>query len=107
MHLKIEKLVKRLINTQYGEKTKVGVLHKGTWYSCFEGPQTKTWREGQEIEVEVRQNGNFWNIVFPKGNGFATEKVQEMADVRKELSEIKKSLEVIKQLLVSLHDENL
>lgn len=69
MKIKIEKILKKEINTKYGPKTMVSVkdAHTDTWVSGFENAIMDSWQEGQEIEVETEVKGKYINFVFPKG----------------------------------------
>lgn len=68
MRIKIKKISKKQVNTKFGVKNNYGILDENTgeWYSCFEHPLMKDWREGQEIDVNVKVNGQYKNIEFPK-----------------------------------------
>ena len=38
------------------------------WYQCRGNPVNKTWKEGDSVTVEVEQNGEWNNIIFPREN---------------------------------------
>lgn len=90
--LTLTKVFRKNIDTKNGPAVKVGVKAKeygDTWLSCFENGHTKEWAEGQTVQiVEVKQNGQWHNIILPKngngnGNGASNSQVME------ELKEIK------------------
>lgn len=68
MQIKIKRMSKRQVNTKNGPKNSYGILNEdnGIWYSCFEHPDMINWREGMTVEANVKQNGQYWNIEFPK-----------------------------------------
>lgn len=68
MKIKIKKISKKEVNTKFGLKNNYGILneHDNQWYSCFEHPDMKEWREGMEVEANVKVNGQYKNIEFPK-----------------------------------------
>lgn len=68
MKIKIKKISKKQIETKFGLKNSYGILNEydNQWYSCFEHLDMKNWREGMEVEANVKVNGQFKNIEFPK-----------------------------------------
>jgi hypothetical protein len=74
MKLHIDKLIRKEVPSKFGgTSTKVSIHSNGVWYSCFARPWTEGvmagWKEGMEIDVPVVQNGQYWNIEFPKPSG--------------------------------------
>lgn len=102
MKLIISKLGSKSVETQYGKKNRVSFQCNGEWYSAFQNPQTDLWKNGMEIEVDVKKNGNFNNIIFPKessnGNGHS-EGGREPPLVIDYLVQIQKEVLAIKALL--------
>jgi hypothetical protein len=101
MNLKIERISTKPIETSKGPATKVGVFSGGKWYSCFAGDWNSGWKEGQTIDVEVKQNGQYLNIVPPKkqygGDSALLDSMSgQLAQMMKELLEIK-ALLMVKQ----------
>lgn len=68
MRIKIKKINKKEVNTKFGVKNNYGILNEtdNQWYSCFEHPLMKEWKEGMEVEADVEINGQYKNIKFPK-----------------------------------------
>ena len=56
-------------NSKTGEVfKKIGVYANGKWYSCGQNRDNALWKEGDEIDVEVKEvktsdGRSFWNIV--------------------------------------------
>lgn len=40
--------------------------HGAKWISGFEGAETKTWKEGDTVEVDIKENGEYLNFTTPK-----------------------------------------
>ena len=38
----------------------------GRKMSGFSNPTAKTWQQGDEVEIEVEKNGEYWNFKTPK-----------------------------------------
>lgn len=67
MKIQIVRISKKSVLTKKGPANKISVQDQnGTWYSCFYHPMTDAWKQGDVIDVEVKQNGDFWNIITPK-----------------------------------------
>lgn len=41
--------------------------HGDKWLSGFDGPQTKNWKVGDKVEIEIEQKGDYLNFSVPKG----------------------------------------
>ena len=70
MQMKLEKLDRSRTVTFNDKKTgqpktlpKLGAYDGSQWYGCFQADWNKDWNEGDTVEVEVEQRGNFWNII--------------------------------------------
>jgi hypothetical protein len=101
MRLKIERLSRKEVNTPNGRQPtawKLGVLNEKVWYSCFANDWNQGWKEGQTIDVEVKQNGNFWNILPPK------KQAQSNDDLDAKLSQLMIEILEIKKLIVGMKD---
>jgi len=75
MKLKIDKIITRSKNkdgedyiSKFGKPyVNVSINSDGVWYSCFDyNGQTRNWAEGQEIDVEIEEKGQYKNIILPK-----------------------------------------
>lgn len=95
--LKIEKLSIKDGNTNGRNWRKLGIFCDGVWYSAFSGPNTETWKVGDDITVNVEKNGDYLNIVFPKAataksagpaNIESTALLKEILDVGKKIISI-------------------
>lgn len=96
MKLTITKIDRKPINTVKGQSTMVFVKAReygDVSLSCFENEFTKSWTVGMTMDVEVKQNGKYLNIVLPKVAG------EKSGDSISELREIKGLLEKILQVL--------
>lgn len=88
--LTLTRVFRKSIETKKGPAVKVGVKateYGDTWLSCFENAYTKDWEEGKKVEVvEVKQNGQWHNIVLPKngsnGNGGNDQVMKELKYIR-------------------------
>jgi hypothetical protein len=99
MKLKIEELARKEVNTPNGRNPtawKVGVRSGGKWYSCFEAEWNKGWNVGQVLDVDVEQNGQFWNIVPPKKKSSDSIVLDEIKGM---LSQVMTELLAIKAML--------
>lgn len=95
----IQKLIKKRFDVknpkpgQSKQGVRYGIAFNGTWYSAFEADWNRHWKEGDEIEVEVKEtqvNGQtYYNIQAPqsaKGGGVDPAVLQKIVS---ELAEIK------------------
>ena len=55
-----------LINKNGKPYSFIKVHSGGKIYSAFGGTWNDAWKEGEVIEVDVQQNGNYLNIIAPK-----------------------------------------
>ena len=70
MKLKIEQ-IKRIPKTSASSGkpyTSLSILSNGVWYSGFGNKDNQAWAPGQEVEVDVVQNGKYWNFTMPKAD---------------------------------------
>lgn len=70
MKIKIEKITRKEIKTPNGREPtawNIGILSNDVWYSAWAGEWNQEWKEGQTIDVEIKTNGKFNNIIPPKG----------------------------------------
>lgn len=42
--------------------------HGEKWLSGFKGKENEGWREGDTVEIEITQNGEYLNYAVPKGS---------------------------------------
>lgn len=52
--------------------------HGETWLSCFSFRDTdemRTWQEGQEVQILISQNGDYWNFREPRKMDLLEERV--------------------------------
>jgi hypothetical protein len=67
MKIKIEKISKRDGTTKDGRPyVQLGVFSNGKWASAFQGDWNENWKVGDEIDVEIEENGKYRNIKAPK-----------------------------------------
>lgn len=66
--INIDKMYRKIGTSKNGnEYEKVDIYSDGVKYSAFDfDGQTKGWQEGQQINVEVKKNGQYLNIELPK-----------------------------------------
>lgn len=71
--LNITQVSRREVNTQYGTRTKVNFKcreYGNTWIGAWENDYTRTMQAGSQIQVqEVKQNGRYYDALFPKAQG--------------------------------------
>lgn len=60
----------------------------GRTMSGFANPTTRTWQQGDEVEVEVKQNGQYWNFETPKKEVAAGVNQEQMDRIEKMLTAI-------------------
>lgn len=73
--------------------------HADKWLSGFEGKQTKNWKVGDTVEIEVEQKGKYLNFSVPKlpeGYSFQNE---DMVFIKTVLGRIVGKLEGIEENL--------
>lgn len=100
MKLKIERISRKEVNTPNGKSPtawKLSVLCDKVWYSCFAGDWNKDWKEQQVLDVEVKQNGQYWNILPPKRGGSS-----DVDDIKNALSQIMQELLALKALVAGM-----
>lgn len=95
MKLVIQEIERKPINTKKGPATKVGVKSNGVWYSCFENQTTKSWQQGDEIDVQVEKNGQYNNIVFPKQAPYQPNNAQMNDAIKDTLSRLERKIDRI------------
>src|ERR1041385_2426123 len=66
----VKKKTTEMIQTKYGkkEKTNLQVLTekgKTLWVGGFSNAITQLWKEGDDLDLEVEQNGKYWNFKTP------------------------------------------
>jgi hypothetical protein len=68
--LKILRKTTSTIETKRGPAQKHSFQLEGKngpfWASCFASQMTADWQEGTTQEMDLVQNGQYWNIVTPK-----------------------------------------
>jgi hypothetical protein len=68
--LKILRKTTSTIETKRGPAQKHSFQLEGKngpfWASCFASQMTAEWQEGSTQEMDLVQNGQYWNIVTPK-----------------------------------------
>lgn len=67
--------------------------HGDKWLSGFDNPQTKSWEEGQEVEIEVTENGEYLNFSVPKREDKVDQKLEQILN---KLTGIGIAIEIIK-----------
>jgi len=108
MKIKINKLSSKQVETKNGLRTTIGIYDGEKWLSLFEIKGiTDKWKEGDEIEGEVVQNGKYWNLKLPaapevSGDSNAFNVLGKMIKENTEmLKEIKKDLKALTTLLTT------
>lgn len=61
----IKRKTEKQANTKYGPKTTYSMLVSSKqgdiWVSVWSDAQTSLWAEGQTVEMDITQNGKYWN----------------------------------------------
>ena len=65
------------------------VEHGDTWLSGFKGRENENWKEGDQVDVIVKQNGDFLNYEVPKAEDKLAMRV---AALEVEVMQLKNSL---------------
>jgi len=65
----------------------------GRKMSGFSNPVAKTWQQGDEVEIDVEKNGEYWNFKTPK-------KEAGGGNYQEQLDRIEKMLNVLYALMV-------
>lgn len=73
--------------------------HGDKWVSGFENKDNKDWKEGDTVEIEVKENGQYLNFETPKQDEVS---VKQMGDVLNKLVTIKMQNEQIVDFLKAL-----
>ena len=63
--VQIKRKTEKQANTKYGPKTTYSMLCSTSqgdiWISLWSDAQTSMWAEGQTVEMDITQNGKYWN----------------------------------------------
>jgi len=111
MKLTIEKISRKQVTTSRGESWSIRVLSSDVWYSAWAAEWNRGWREGQTINVKIKQNGNFWNIVGPEAQEVPSDSkildeiLNNQTQIMKEILEIKKLLDPPKKIKKPIEPE--
>ena len=76
-----DKSGKPLINKNNKPYTRVNLKtkeHGDTWISGFENDDNKSWKEGDEVQIIVKQNGEYLNFEMPKKADATNEKLEQI-----------------------------
>jgi hypothetical protein len=101
MKLQINKITRKEIDTKYGKKWKIAVFADNKWYGAWAQPWNRGWREGQTIDVEVKErewNGKpQYDIVGAKGEASApsSDLDAKITQIMIEVLEIKKMVSAL------------
>lgn len=86
---------------EYGDK----------WISGFQNKDNKDWKEGDTVEVEIKENGEYLNFETPKkeevANGQITDILNKLVTVKMMVTEIHEAQkEIIKALKLTVKPTN-
>ena len=84
----------RIQCNEYGDK----------WLSGFDGQQTSSWKEGDTVEVEVEQKGDYLNFSVPKKSGGGGLPDNQLALLKQAASEAYNARLAIQALSRALRD---
>lgn len=74
--------------------------HGDKWLSGFDGKETQGWREGDTVNVEIEQNGEYLNFSVPKSSHIVNQMGgEDMIKLNQKLDAIWTKLGVIQGLL--------
>ncbi len=68
--------------------------HGDRWISGFKNKGNESWKQGDTVEVIIKENGQYLNFDTPKPNDVNNEKLE---DIMKMLTEIKLDVKAIKE----------
>lgn len=54
--------------------------HEDKWLSGFENADTKSWKQGDSVEIEVTQNGEYLNFKTPKKGEINDQALKDIFD---------------------------
>lgn len=60
----------------------------GRKMSGFSNPVAKTWQQGDEVEIDVEKNGEYWNFKTPKkevGTGVSQDQMDRIENMVKDI----------------------
>jgi hypothetical protein len=60
----------------------------GRKMSGFSNPTAKTWQQGDEVEIDVEQNGQYWNFKTPKKEISAGVNQEQLDRIEKMITEL-------------------
>lgn len=63
----------------------------GRKMSGFSNPTTQTWQQGDEVEIEVDKNGEYWNFKTPKKEAGAGVNQEQMDRIEKMVTALYKA----------------
>lgn len=80
--------------------TSLGIMtveHGEKWLSSFDGKETAAWKEGDKVDIEITQNGEYLNFTVPKKEDKADQKLEKILN---KLTGIGVDLEIIKGYVI-------
>ena len=114
MKLKIERITRKEIKTPNGKNPTawtLGILCNDVWYSAFAADWNQEWKEGQVIEVDIKTNGKYNNIIPPKDAKAPDTKPsaktitdgQVLDEMNNKLNQMQSEILGIKALIAEIH----
>lgn len=86
--------------TSIGIKT---VEHGAKWLSGFDGPITKDWKNGDVVEINIEQKGEYLNFSVPKAADKLEEALNRITALQMDVKEI---LSLLKTKPVNVDPKN-
>jgi len=93
----LTRVFRKEVDTKYGIKPNISIQteeHGDKWLSTFKVTGTTDWEEGQQVEINVQENGDFLNFI-PVSKSSGTKESNN--DIELRVAKLEKSMEELKK----------